>query len=262
MKKKIWIAVGIVAVILIIVGIIIYSKAVADVLPDDVDAKLMKFENLQGQRYTEMFLIGGNAITKNLIGGVYNTVGLNGGEINGNSCPQELLEKVDVDALKEQYNVLAAFKNGPRLWTLDWTEVLVGKERDFNGLKARWVTWLDIPKNIDLNKKGEAAYKKITVKRNTKFGFNKGTMIYILDDPDGNSWVMKSASLIVDPNQKFEDLKNLRNRLKPDEGWKFRTMVLEQDLVLTPDNGIAHITQDEIGNTYDRVGGPYSNFKP
>ena len=38
--------------------------------------------------------------------------------------------------------------------------------------------------------------------------------------------------------------------------------LLEQDLVLTPDNGTAHITQDELGNTYDRVGGPYSNYKP
>jgi hypothetical protein len=38
--------------------------------------------------------------------------------------------------------------------------------------------------------------------------------------------------------------------------------VLEKDLVLTADNGAVNITQDEIGNTYDRVGGPYSNYKP
>jgi hypothetical protein len=28
------------------------------------------------------------------------------------------------------------------------------------------------------------------------------------------------------------------------------------------DNGKTMITQDELGNTYDRVGGPYSNYKP
>ena len=39
-------------------------------------------------------------------------------------------------------------------------------------------------------------------------------------------------------------------------------MVLEQDLVLTPDEGAAKITQDELGNTYDRAGGAYSNYKP
>ena len=38
--------------------------------------------------------------------------------------------------------------------------------------------------------------------------------------------------------------------------------MLERDLVLTPDDGHALITQDELGNTYDRVGGAFSNYKP
>ena len=39
--------------------------------------------------------------------------------------------------------------------------------------------------------------------------------------------------------------------------------MLDQDLILTPDNnGIAHITQDDFGNTHDRAGGPYGNFNP
>ncbi len=28
------------------------------------------------------------------------------------------------------------------------------------------------------------------------------------------------------------------------------------------DHGKTHITQDESGNTYDRVGGPFSNYQP
>ena len=229
---------------------------------DDAGATLKRYDGVRGQRYTEIFLIGGNPITKELKGGVYNTIGLNSETGTGDSSPQALLDKVDVKALKTQYDVLGAFKNGPRLWTLDWLEVVIGAERDFNGLKARWVNWLELPKGVDLHKQGGASYQKITVKRNTKFGFNQGTRIYILDDPEGNPWVMKSASLIFDPNQKYEDLENLGSKLKPAAGWKFRTVVLEQDLVLTPDNGTAHITQDDVGNTYDRAGGPYSNFKP
>jgi hypothetical protein len=73
---------------------------------------------------------------------------------------------------------------------------------------------------------------------------------------------MKSASLIVDPNQTYGSLKALGSRLTPEEGWTFRTTVLERDLVLTPDDGHALITQDELGNTYDRVGGKFSNYKP
>ncbi|ABQ25016.1 paraquat-inducible protein A [Geotalea uraniireducens] len=61
---------------------------------------------------------------------------------------------------------------------------------------------------------------------------------------------------------KLKDLKDLGSRLKLPPGWKFRSPILEQDLVFMTDNGKTHITQDEIGNTYDRVGGPYSNYKP
>ena len=73
---------------------------------------------------------------------------------------------------------------------------------------------------------------------------------------------MKSASLIVEPGQTYDSLKDLGSRLQSPPGWKFRAVVLQQDLVLTPDNGAAKITQDELGNTYGRVGGPYSNYKP
>jgi hypothetical protein len=38
--------------------------------------------------------------------------------------------------------------------------------------------------------------------------------------------------------------------------------VLKADLVLTPDDGAVMITQDEPGNSYDRVGIPFSNYKP
>ena len=85
---------------------------------------------------------------------------------------------------------------------------------------------------------------------------------FLLDDPDGDSWCMKSASLIVDPHQTYESLKDLGSRLQPAPGWHFRAIVLEQDLVLTPDNGAAKITQDELENTYDRAGGAYSTYKP
>lgn len=42
-------------------------KVHAKLPDDDAGAKLMRFENGRGQRYTEIFLIGGNAITKHLV---------------------------------------------------------------------------------------------------------------------------------------------------------------------------------------------------
>jgi hypothetical protein len=220
----------------------------------------MRFEDVRGARYTEIFLIGGHAITHHLVGGVYNTIGRNDPAGTGDTCPQDVLDKVNIDDLTKQYDVLSAFKNGPRLWCLDWIEVMVGKERNFTGLHARWVTWLEVPK--EMRKHESVAYKTIDVQRDTQFGINTGSPAFLFDDPDGDSWCMKSASLIVDPGQTYESLKDLGSRLQPAAGWKFRAVLLDQDLVLTSDAGAAKITQDELGNTYDRVGGPYSNYKP
>jgi hypothetical protein len=72
--------------------------------------------------------------------------------------------------------------------------------------------------------------------------------------PAGDTWCMKSAS------QTYESLKDLGRRLQPAPGWKFRAVMLGQDLVLTRDDGAVKITQDELGNTYDRGGGPDSNY--
>ena len=260
MSKKIKWVLGIVAALIVVVAIVVYPKLVVTLPNDGADAKPFTFKDVRGQRYTEMFLIGGNAITRDFSANVYNTTGLNGGATTGNSSPAVLLDKVDVNEVKDRYHVLSAFKNGPRLWTLDWIEVDMGRELDFEGMKARWVNWLDL-KGIS-TAPGAADYKNITVGRHTKFGFDKGKQVFVLEDPEGNPWVMKSMSLITHPDQKFDELGTLGSRLKLPPGWKFRATFLEQDLVLTPDNGIAHITQDDFGNTYDRAGGPYSNYKP
>ncbi len=235
-------------------------KLSAKLPEDDQGSKLMRFEGVRGHRYTEIFLIGGHAITHHLVGGVYNTLGLNDPNGTGDTSPQALLDKVDEDALKEEYELLGVFKNGPRLWCLDWVEVMVGAERDFHGLEARWVMWLDVPK--EMRKHESVAYKQISGKRDTQLGIDAGSPAFLLDDPDGDTWCMKSASLIVDPSQTYENLKDLDSRLKPAPGWNFRAVILEKDLVLTADDGNVKITQDELGNTYDRVGGAFSNYKP
>jgi hypothetical protein len=257
-KKTGW-AIGIAAVVAI-AAIVLYPRLVVGLPNDGADAKPFTFKGVRGQRYTEMFLIGGNAITKDLKANVYNTWGLNGGATTGDSCPAALLDKVDVKELKDRYHVLAAFKNGPRLWTLDWIEVEMGKELDFGGMKARWVNWLDM-KGIS-TEPGAADYKNITVGRHTKFGFDKGKQVFILDDPAGNPWVMQAYSLIVDSNLTYELLKDLGSKLKLPEGWKFRTKVLDEDLTIKAVDGIAHIVQDDLENTYDLCADGSCNFNP
>jgi len=227
---------------------------------DDRDATLMHFDDLRGTRYAEIILFGGDPATGPQVGSIYNTGGLNDPDGTGDTTPQEILDHVDAATLAKEYNVLAVMKNAPRLWTLDWAEVMAGAVRDFQGLRARWIMWLDV--TAEMREHESTPYMMMSGKRDTRLGINTGSPAFILDDPDGNSWVMKSASLIVDPGQTYDSLKDLGGRLHLPEGWQFRTVELDRDLVLTADNGAIQITQDEFGNTYDRVGGPYSNYRP
>jgi hypothetical protein len=255
--------VAVVAILAVVAAAgLLYSKAVKPIPPDNAQLTELQFESLMGTRYTEILLVFGNGLTKQFTAGVYNTVGLNDANPKGggDSSPAAILEQVDLGKVKTGHGALSVIKNGARLWTVDHIGVKAGKERDFQGLKAHWVMWFPIPDAIREGK--DLSYAVMDAKRDTSMGIKKGSRTYILDDPQGNSWVMKSASLIKDPNQKFEDLKNLGSRLKLPTGWKFRSPVLEQDLVFMTDNGNTMITQDELGNTYDRVGGPYSNYRP
>ena len=73
---------------------------------------------------------------------------------------------------------------------------------------------------------------------------------------------MNSINQYPTPDQTYEGLPTRGERLARAPGLKFRFELLEQGLVLPPDFGQAVITLDDLGNVYDRVGAPYSNFKP
>ena len=227
---------------------------------DDAQLKKLEFDGIMGNRYTEILPVFGNVITGKYIAGVYNTVGMNDPDGKGDTSPASILDKLDLDKVKDNHDALSVVLNGPRLWTIDHLGVNTGKVRDFQGLKAHWVMWFPIPDEIREGK--DLSYYVMDALRDTEMTIWKGSSVYIMDDPDGNSFVMKSAGLIKDPNQKFEDLKDLGSRLKLAEGWGFRTKILEQELVFKTKEGKSFIVQDDIGNTYDRVGGPYSNYKP
>jgi len=227
---------------------------------DDAGATLTRIERARGQRYGEIILFGSDAATGHRIGSVYNTTGLNDSTGARDSCPQELWEQIDADAITKEYDALGTLKNGPRLWCLDWLEAMIGVERDFAGLKAHWAAWLDVTDQI--HRSGPATYTSMISRRDTRFGINRGSIAYILDDPDGSSWVLKSVNLVTQTGQTYEGLTELGDRLNLPPGWAFRAAALDADLVLTPDNGAAPIIQDDLGNAYDRAGGPFSNYCP
>jgi hypothetical protein len=80
------------------------------------------------------------------------------------------------------------------------------------------------------------AYSPLTGRRDTRFGIDAGSPAFVLDDPDSNTWVMKSVSLITHPEQTYEGLTGLGDRLSLPLGWAVRAVVFDADLILTPDN--------------------------
>jgi hypothetical protein len=239
------------------------GKALTRALPkDDVNFTLMHLDNQRASQYTEFFLIGGNPISGDLSANVYNTLELNGyTKANKNSSPTPLVAAIDPDAVKKKYDVLGVHINGPKVWMLDWIDVPVGAEREFGSIRARWVAELNL-KGIDLPKEGADAYHVTTVERKTKFGYLKGEIEFLIDDPDGNTFIMKGMNLGVHPVQTYADAANLGSRLKLPPGYKIRTAVLPKDLVLIPETGTAKIMPDDLNNVYDITGPGYSNYKP
>jgi hypothetical protein len=222
----------------------------------------MRFDNLRDMRYCEVFLIGGDAVTHDLKAAFYNTTDLNNTENPRDTCPAAIWDKVDAESLKKQCDVLGVFKNGPRHWAMDWIQLPVGAERKFDGLSARWMGEVQLPKDVDLKKKGSSAYKPTTVARKSEMGFTKGRTVFILEDPDGVPWVMQAYSLIVDPNLSYADLQTLDKKLKLPPGWKCRVKVLDRDLTIQAVNGHARIVQDDLENTYDACFETACSYKP
>jgi hypothetical protein len=104
------------------------------------------------------------------------------------------------------------------------------------------------------------AYHPSSTARTAVAGFKKGSEIYLLDDPKGQTWVMVSYRDGQDLT--IDKLDTLGDALKLPQGWKFRTSVLTKDLILEPKAGLAGVLLDDKGNLYHLTGPRQSNFVP
>ncbi len=239
------------------------SPAEPKVLSDGADAKFKRVENMHGTRYIEIFFAARDVKTGNLVAACFNTMfTAKGIPASKDTAPQKLVEGLNMDKLKKQYGVLNASLNGPKIWQPDWTTVNTGVERNFNGISAPWVAQL----NMD-NMEGVGAmptYKPNTIARKSQLGWNKGTKVVLLDDAEGNTWILKGFQLGLKPQHTFEEFlaAGASQFKKLPSGWRFRTKILEKDLIEKPENGLATIMPDEFFNVYDKTGPGMTNYKP
>jgi hypothetical protein len=205
------------------------------------------FTNLRGYRYMELFISYPGAGM-----GIYNTMGFNiQPDDSRDSFPVELEANYSDEQAKAKYNAAQVWMSGVRHWTIDAFRVYTGMNvRNFDGADTRWGASVAVPDGYDISQ-GEASYTVTNVSRDSTFYFDKGKEVFILDAPDGTSYMMQSYALIVDPNQTYEDLPTLGDRLDLPEGWSYRVEVLEEDLVMTGINGTEwHVIQDDLKNSY------------
>ena len=239
------------------------SAALPKVFSDGAHAISKRVDNVNQVRYIEMYLAAPDAKTGKVVAACYNS-SVVPSEIpaSKDTAPQALVEGLDFAKIKKEYRVLGASLNGPKLWMLDWFDVEVGVEREFNGIKAWWCAQLNMDKHADVTKM--PAYNPMTIARKSSAGWNKGTTALLLDDAEGNTWIMKGFELGLKPQHTYEQFvaAGESNFKKLPPGWKFRIKVLDQDYIETPENGVATIMPDEFFNVYDKTGPGMGNYKP
>jgi hypothetical protein len=221
----------------------------------------MTFESLRAVQYCEVWLFTGTPETG--IAGVYfNTSALNDSTNKMDTCPANTWNKITVESLEVSFDVLAAYKNGPRGWTMDRITIPVGPVEAFDGLETRWWGEGRLPKGATLKVAHMEPYQELKSHRKSTFTFEKGKPVFILEDPEGTPWVMQAFGKIVDPSLTYDDLKDVGGKIHPPTGWKYRVQVLDDDLIISTPQGYNWIVQDDLQNTYDACKEGACNFQP
>jgi hypothetical protein len=231
-------------------------------VPIPADPKSMTYNDLRGVIYCEVWLFRNDPASGQIAGVYYNTSALNNAVDKKNTCPDAMWDKVTVPSLEANFDILAAYKNGPRGWTMDSITLPVGPVVAFNGLESRWMGQGLLPKGVSLASAHMAPYTPLQSHRKSSMTFKKGQPVFILDDPQGTPWVMQAFGQLVDKSLTYDTLKDLGSKLKPAAGWKFRVAVLDKDLTVSTPKGYNWILQDELQNTYDACKEGACNFKP
>lgn len=199
--------------------------------------------DVRGRRYCEV--LAGAVTGATVALDVYNTYGLN-------ECPDAAWRGLTVAGLRAELGVAVAVINGPRYWTIDAFESAVVQDpavRSVGGIPMRVAGRIELP--IAVAAAGSSPYTERTVRRDTTVRFAAGGRVYELIDPTSRVFVMQSYTVQREA-QTEASLAELGARLQLPAGWRFRTRVLTEDLRVVAEGGLATVTTDDVGNTYQR----------
>jgi hypothetical protein len=234
------------------------------VLSDGANAEQKRVNNMHQTRFIEIFLATKDAESGQFVAPCYNTMFMPDGiPASKDTAPQAEVAAMNFKQIAKEYNVLGASLNGPKLWLPDWSEVEVGKIRQFGAIRAPWVAELNMGDKLE-GVSDSTPYKPTSIARKSRLGWNKGTTVVLLDSTDGTTWVMKGFELGLEPKHTYEEFVSNAGAMykKLPSGWKVRVVTLEKDLIEDPAGGVAAIMPDEFFNVYDKTGPGMTNYKP
>lgn len=187
---------------------------------------------------------------------VYNTTGCG-------PCPDEEFTAIDVERLAAEFGCDLVWKNPRRFWMMDTLTLdLVGEPETLGGVGFNLVAKMRMPAAFDPSMDQSAfAYQPTQIHRDTTYEFLSGRPVYLLRSPEGITWVMQTFTNFIDPALSEDALPELADRLSLPDGWQFRAVTLDQDLVITT-TGLAHIVPDDLANMYQGLIDGVGNFDP
>jgi hypothetical protein len=198
-------------------------------------------------RYCEILLL--HAAGQQATGCVYNTT-------NVNHCPPAKWEAIDPKTLIREYQIDEVIMNGPRAWVMD--EVTIDTKGDslsVDGLEMKPIAKVSLPPGAWYASHTQRPYVESTIIRDTVYTYKANKPVYKLVDATATparTYIMQSYSRTVDPALTMGQLATLAKKLVLPCGWTYVVETPTQDIVVKS-GGTAHITQDSLQNTYQRM---------
>ena len=207
-----------------------------------VRGREIHLQGMRGYRYCEVGLITGTN-QDNAIANIWNTTG---------ACDPtpEQFDSLDADAIARENGALRAWLSPVRQWMFDRLDVReAGDDKAFGDITGTWIGVVGadtVTQAVD-----EVSYEPAFAYSNNTFTFSSGSEVYLLDAPDGETFIMKSFARHWNPAVTEGDLAHLYRRLDLPNRWGFRAEKLDQDLEVSPNpDNLAHILQDDLRNAY------------
>jgi hypothetical protein len=214
-------------------------------------------DRMHGKHHAEVLIMSRDAEGPGGAGNYFNSLGVL------DDVPDEEFDArfraLDSEELKKEYGGDAVRFNGPRRFLADrfTAEAFDGGKVSMLGPIPMYLYGTFVVPDFDAFIAGkQTPYRETVSKRTTTWFFEAGAEVYELVSPEGNVFVMQSASLGVDPGNTVGKLPTLGDRLSLPEGWQFRLRTLEEELVMRAtydDDPPNTIVLDELENNYQRV---------